>query len=129
MSAEHRIGATRVVTVYRLITRGTLEEKIMGMQRFKLHVAQSIVSSENASLASMGTDQLLHLFNVGDGPAKPEGPGTVGGDDTAAAAAAGGTGRMASLLADMGQLWDAQQYADLNVDSFLQSMSDGSAAS
>lgn len=30
MDRAHRIGQKRVVNVYRLITRGTLEEKIMG---------------------------------------------------------------------------------------------------
>lgn len=30
MDRAHRIGAKKVVNVYRLITRGTLEEKIMG---------------------------------------------------------------------------------------------------
>ena len=29
MDRAHRIGQKKVVTVYRLITRGTLEEKIM----------------------------------------------------------------------------------------------------
>ena len=30
MDRAHRIGQKRVVNVYRLITRGTIEEKIMG---------------------------------------------------------------------------------------------------
>jgi len=30
MDRAHRIGQKKVVNVYRLITRGTLEEKIMG---------------------------------------------------------------------------------------------------
>ena len=33
MDRAHRLGQRRVVTVYRLITRGTLEEKIMGYVR------------------------------------------------------------------------------------------------
>ena len=31
--------------MYRLITRGTLEEKIMGLQKFKLSIASSIVNA------------------------------------------------------------------------------------
>lgn len=54
----------RVVNVYRLITRGTLEEKIMGLQKFKMSIANTIISQENASLQSMGTDQLLNLFTL-----------------------------------------------------------------
>lgn len=54
----------RVVNVYRLITRGTLEEKIMGLQKFKMSIANTIISQENASLQSMGTDQVLNLFTL-----------------------------------------------------------------
>lgn len=54
----------RVVNVYRLITRGTLEEKIMGLQKFKMNIANTVISQENASLQSMGTEQLLDLFTL-----------------------------------------------------------------
>ncbi len=54
----------RVVNVYRLITRGTLEEKIMGLQKFKITIANTVISQENASLQSMGTEQLLNLFTL-----------------------------------------------------------------
>lgn len=54
----------RVVNVYRLITRGTLEEKIMGLQKFKMTIANTVISQENASLQSMGTEQLLNLFTL-----------------------------------------------------------------
>lgn len=53
-----------MVNVYRLITRGTLEEKIMGLQKFKMNIANSVISQENSSLQSMGTDQLLDLFTL-----------------------------------------------------------------
>jgi len=48
--------------VYRLITKGTLEEKIMGLQRFKLNIANSVVTQQNAGLESMDTDLVLDLF-------------------------------------------------------------------
>lgn len=54
----------RVVNVYRLITRGTLEEKIMGLQKFKMSIANTVINQENTSLQSMGTDQLLNLFTL-----------------------------------------------------------------
>ncbi|PIK34957.1 hypothetical protein BSL78_28217 [Apostichopus japonicus] len=59
-----RIGQKKVVNVYRLITKGTLEEKIMGLQKFKLNIANTVISQENSSLQSMGTDQLLDLFQI-----------------------------------------------------------------
>lgn len=63
MDRAHRLGQTRTVNVYRLLTRGTLEERIMGLQRFKLDVANAVVNTDNASLASMDTSQVLDLFS------------------------------------------------------------------
>ncbi|KAL5529004.1 hypothetical protein ACEPAG_4978 [Sanghuangporus baumii] len=62
MDRAHRIGQKKVVNVYRLITKGTLEEKIMGLQRFKLNIANSVVTQQNAGLESMDTDLVLDLF-------------------------------------------------------------------
>ncbi|KZV99116.1 hypothetical protein EXIGLDRAFT_258645 [Exidia glandulosa HHB12029] len=62
MDRAHRLGQKKVVNVYRLITKGTLEEKIMGLQRFKLNIAQSVVTQQNSGLSSMGTDVVLDLF-------------------------------------------------------------------
>ena len=53
----------QVVNVYRLITRNTIEEKIMSLQRFKLSIADSVVNIENSSLNSMGTEQIMNMFN------------------------------------------------------------------
>ena len=59
MDRAHRIGQKRVVNVYRLITRNTLEEKIMSLQQFKIHTARTVISSDNTSIASMQTDQVI----------------------------------------------------------------------
>lgn len=65
MDRAHRIGQKKTVTVYRIITKDTLEEKIMGLQKFKLNVANTVVSQDNRALSSMGTSQVLGLFDVG----------------------------------------------------------------
>jgi TATA-binding protein-associated factor len=70
MDRAHRLGQRRVVNVYRLIMRGTLEEKIMSLQRFKMSIANTIVNAENASLNTMDTAQLLDLFTVSGAPGK-----------------------------------------------------------
>jgi len=62
MDRAHRLGQKKVVNVYRLITKGTLEEKIMGLQRFKLNIANSVVTQQNSGLSSMETDLVLDLF-------------------------------------------------------------------
>lgn len=44
MDRAHRIGQKKVVNVYRLITRGTLEEKIMGyVVLVKTHLVGSVI--------------------------------------------------------------------------------------
>ncbi|POV96247.1 hypothetical protein PSTT_15759 [Puccinia striiformis] len=64
MDRAHRLGQKKVVNVYRLITRATLEEKIMGLQRFKMNIATSIVNQQNSNLGSLNTDEILDLFNI-----------------------------------------------------------------
>uniref|UniRef100_A0A3B4VC35 B-TFIID TATA-box binding protein associated factor 1 n=1 Tax=Seriola dumerili TaxID=41447 RepID=A0A3B4VC35_SERDU len=114
MDRAHRIGQKRVVNVYRLITRGTLEEKIMGLQKFKMSIANTIISQENTSLQSMGTDQLLNLFTL-DKDNKGE-----KGEQTASTS---GKASMKSVLDGLGELWDQQQYdTEYNLDSFMHSL-------
>ncbi|KAI3845727.1 hypothetical protein MKX03_007435, partial [Papaver bracteatum] len=67
MDRAHRLGQHRVVNVHRLIMRGTLEEKVMSLQRFKVFVANAVINAENTSMKTMNTDQLLDLFT----PAQP----------------------------------------------------------
>ena len=43
----HRIGQSKVVTSYKLITRGTVEEKIRALQHEKAALAQAVVQEES----------------------------------------------------------------------------------
>ena len=47
-----------------MITRNTLEEKILGLQKFKLKTANSVITKDNSSLSSMATDQVFDLFSL-----------------------------------------------------------------
>lgn len=62
MDRAHRLGQKKVVNVHRLIMRGTLEEKVMSLQRFKISVANAVINADNSSMKTMNTDQLLELF-------------------------------------------------------------------
>ncbi len=50
--------------MYRLITRHTLEEKIMGLQEFKVKTANTVISADNSSLQSMATERIFDLFSL-----------------------------------------------------------------
>lgn len=58
----HRIGQTRRVTVFKLIVRNTIEDKILEMQNSKADLADAILSGEAESLGQMSREQLLELI-------------------------------------------------------------------
>ena len=58
----HRIGQKNTVTVYKLIAKGTIEEKILKLQEEKKNLADEILSGANTSLTSLSKDELLDLL-------------------------------------------------------------------
>lgn len=58
----HRIGQRRVLNVYRLITKNTLQERIMGIQKFKKNLAQAIVNIDNSSIKNIEDSKLPELL-------------------------------------------------------------------
>ncbi|RHZ83144.1 hypothetical protein Glove_99g122 [Diversispora epigaea] len=125
MDRAHRIGQKKVVNVYRLITKGTLEEKIMGLQKFKLNIANSIVNQQNSGLQSMDTDQILDLFNVTTDHKNMQ---KGGNNSSAGNRGFGSKGKKISpknILDGLENLWDDTQYEDLNLDNFIESLNSG----
>ncbi|WP_419662364.1 DEAD/DEAH box helicase [Desulfosarcina variabilis] len=57
----HRIGQQRPVTIYRLITKGTVEEKIVQMHRRKRKLADSLLTGSDLS-GKMSAEELLALI-------------------------------------------------------------------
>ncbi|KAF9265748.1 hypothetical protein L218DRAFT_997145 [Marasmius fiardii PR-910] len=133
MDRAHRIGQKKVVNVYRLITKGTLEEKIMGcvslvmnavvsttnnpsassLQRFKLNIANSVVTQQNSGLSSMDTDLVLDLFKR-----------TTEDEDTLAVLkkrAKEGSGPISqkNLLSGLEDLPSEEEYEGLDLSSFM----------
>ncbi|HXM18556.1 MAG TPA: SNF2-related protein [Candidatus Tumulicola sp.] len=63
----HRIGQTKPVTAYRLVTLGSVEEKIQALQGRKQALADSVVATDAAFAKSLTREDLDDLFApVGD---------------------------------------------------------------
>jgi len=60
----HRIGQTKAVSVYKLIAKGTIEEKIVKMQEDKRDLADAVLSGENGSITQMSKEELLELLGM-----------------------------------------------------------------
>jgi SNF2 family DNA or RNA helicase len=58
----HRIGQTRVVTAYKLIARGTVEEKIMNLQQKKRAVIEATVESEEPLMTGLSVSEINELL-------------------------------------------------------------------
>lgn len=58
----HRIGQTNVVSVYRLIMKDTIEERIIEMQNQKKDLAEGILSGDGISSSSLTRDDLLAIL-------------------------------------------------------------------
>jgi len=58
----HRIGQKHVVTVYRLVSEGTIEEKIMAIQEKKKQLAEQVLEGEGMDSASFTREELLELL-------------------------------------------------------------------
>jgi len=62
----HRIGQTRPVTVYRLLTRGTVEEKVVRLQARKRELAAAIDESGGGDASGWSMDDLKEVL-AGEG--------------------------------------------------------------
>jgi superfamily II DNA or RNA helicase len=58
----HRIGQTRVVTSYKLITRDTVEEKILTLQNRKREIIQATIGGEEEFAASLSWSEIQELL-------------------------------------------------------------------
>jgi len=59
----HRIGQTRVVTSYKLIARGTVEEKILALQQKKRAIIKATLGGEESLADNMTWEEIQSLFD------------------------------------------------------------------
>lgn len=105
---------TRNPVFHRLVTTGTLEEKIMSLQKFKLTIANTVISQENASLQTMATDQLLDLFSL-----DPHSGGHGSADQKSACNSRG----VKSVLENLPDLWEESAYeSEYDLTAFIRSL-------
>jgi len=64
MDRAYRIGQTKNVTVYKLVSRGTLEEKILARQSEKLVLAEGVIGAEAGDFKDLSREELLDLFTL-----------------------------------------------------------------
>ncbi len=60
----HRIGQTKKVIVFKLIAKGSIEEKILKLQEDKRELADQVISGETGQLSGMTREELLGLLEV-----------------------------------------------------------------
>lgn len=58
----HRIGQQKVVTVYRLLTKGTVEEKILQLSEKKRELMSNVLSNEGSVLKGLTESDIEALF-------------------------------------------------------------------
>lgn len=62
----HRIGQRNIVEVIKLISKDTIEEKIIGMQEDKRELINKVISGDNLNtnlISKLSNDEILDLFN------------------------------------------------------------------
>ncbi len=60
----YRIGQTKKVFVYRLITKGTVEEKIQKLKSVKRNLVDSVISVDRNITKSLTMDDIREIFSV-----------------------------------------------------------------
>jgi SNF2 family DNA or RNA helicase len=60
----HRIGQTRAVQVHRLVTEGTIEQKVGLLLQRKRELAESVLGTGEVALTELNNDELRDLVTL-----------------------------------------------------------------
>ena len=60
----HRIGQQRPVTIYRLVAKNTIEDKILALHQHKRDLADSLLEGSDLS-GKMSVDEMINLIREG----------------------------------------------------------------
>ncbi len=90
----YRIGQKRAVQVHKLISAGTVEEKVDRLLEHKRDLASKVVGSGESWITELGNDQLRELFSLAPGV-------VVAGDDDGEGGSAGATPRARARTAEL----------------------------
>lgn len=87
----------------------------MSLQEFKLSIANTVISADNSSLKTMGTDQLLNLFSLEKAPNKNDSSSSLKPVTEAKG--------IKSILDSLPELWDEGSYeTEYDLTNFIQSL-------
>lgn len=70
MDRTHRIGQTRTVFSYRLIARGTIEERILELQERKADLAGAVLSTDTDMVKKLTAEDLEYLLGTSEAGVK-----------------------------------------------------------
>ena len=63
INRTHRIGQSNPVFCYRLIAKGTIEEKILELQEKKRELSNALISSDGVALKSLSEEEIKEIFS------------------------------------------------------------------